>query len=138
QAHLLGELLDLARINSGTLRLDHDLVDLAAVLSDAWEVVEPAARSKNIEADLDFGTEIAAPALYGDAARLRQILSNLFSNAVKFTPNGGRVSARIRRGVGVLEVVVADTGRGIPARFLPFVFEPFRQADSSTMNPDTG
>jgi signal transduction histidine kinase len=138
QAQLLGELLEAARIDSDTFRLERARVDLGAVVSDAWEAVEPAAAAKQIQASIHIASDVSAISFHADAARLRQIVTNLFSNAVKFTPNGGQVSAQVRQDDGAVELVVSDTGCGIPDDFLPFVFEPFRQADGSKPGPDSG
>jgi signal transduction histidine kinase len=136
QAHLIGELLDAARINSGKRPLIYESVDLQGVVRGAWEVVAPAAEAKSLTGHIDI--DPAANSFFGDAARLQQIVSNLFSNAVKFTPNGGRVNARVRRYDGVVEIIVSDNGRGIAREFLPLVFEPFRQADESKAGREAG
>jgi signal transduction histidine kinase len=128
QAHLLGELLDTARIDSGTFRLNRDRSDLAAIVHDAWATVEPAAEAKCIHGRIDIDSAVPAMPFYADAARLEQVMTNLFANAVKFTPTGGSVRADVCLDDGGFEVRVSDTGRGISREFLPFVFEPFRQA----------
>jgi signal transduction histidine kinase/CheY-like chemotaxis protein len=136
QAHLIDELLDVARIMSGKLRLERSTVDLTEILSGAIAVVQPAVEAKHINIVVD-----AAPSLstvYGDSARLQQIAWNLLSNAVKFTPEGGAVRIQLRTVGGVAEMMVEDSGDGIPANFLPYVFEPFRQADGSTTRPHAG
>jgi signal transduction histidine kinase len=138
QVRLLEELLDAARIEAGQQDLDYAPIDLRTVLHDAWEIVEPAAAAKGLEYGLVFDSGAATDPFYGDAARLRQIMSNLFSNAVKYTPAGGRVSTRLRRDDGMAEIVVSDTGRGISPEFLPLVFEPFHQADPRLGGPQTG
>ena len=136
QVQLLGELLDAARIKSGTLQLKYESVDLEALVRDAWENVALAADAKGLEGRIDVDSP--SNSFYGDAARLQQVMSNLFSNAVKYTPNGGKVSARIRRHDGLVEILVSDNGRGISPEFLPMVFEPFRQADDSKAGHQTG
>lgn len=138
QVRLLEELLDAARIEAGQQDLDYAPIDWRTVLRDAWEIVEPAAEAKGLEYGLVLDSGAAADPFYGDAARLRQIMSNLFSNAVKYTPAGGKVSTRLRRSAGMAEIVVSDTGRGIPPEFLPLVFEPFQQADSRRRGPQRG
>jgi signal transduction histidine kinase len=138
QVQLVGELLDLARIESGTVQLNYDRVNLCQVINDAWDDIAPSAHAKGIQSSIDVDLGVLANPLYGDPTRLQQIVANLFSNAVKFTPVGGRVSARVQQVDGSVEIVITDTGRGIPADFLPFVFEPFRQADVSGTNPDGG
>jgi signal transduction histidine kinase/ActR/RegA family two-component response regulator len=136
QSHLIDELLDIARIMSGKLRLERSPVDLAATITAAIEVVQPAVEAKQIkmvvESDAPVGT------VYGDSARLQQVAWNLLSNAVKFTPEGGTVRVALRARENAAEIVITDSGAGIPADFLPSVFEPFRQADGSTTRPHSG
>ncbi len=130
QARMIDELLDVARIVSGKLRLERSAVDLEQVVRAAVEVVEAAAEAKNVSIVVDSDGAIGG--LYGDAARLQQIAWNLLSNAVKFSDAGGRVVVRMRRVNSAAEIVVSDDGAGIPEEFLPWVFEPFRQADASS------
>ncbi len=134
QLHLIGELLDLARITAGTLRIE--LADIAVrdIVRKAIEVVEPAAATKNLRvivADADARCR-------ADAGRLQQILWNLLTNAVKFTPAGGSIEVSVGRLGEAVQIRVRDTGAGIPASFLPHVFEPFRQADTSTTRSHSG
>jgi signal transduction histidine kinase len=135
QAHLIDELLDVARIMSGKLRLERRTVDLTEIVSGAVGVVQPAIEAKHINIVVDAA---AMPAVYGDTARLQQIAWNLLSNAVKFTPEGGSVRIHLRTVGNVAELTVADSGDGIPEDFLAYVFEPFRQADGSTTRPHAG
>ena len=130
QAQLIDDLLDLSRIISGRVRLDVQQVALIDVVKGAIAIAEPAAEAKGIrlETVLDPGGGIIS----GDPARLQQILWNLFSNATKFTPRGGRIQVVLQRVNSHIEVRVSDTGAGIPASFLPHVFERFSQKDSST------
>ena len=100
QVQLLGDLLDAARIKSGTLQLKYESVDLQALVRDAWENVAVAGDAKGLVGHIDVDS--SPHSFYGDAARLQQIVSNLFSNAVKYTPHGGKVSAHIRRYDGVV------------------------------------
>ena len=130
QAQLVNELLDVARIMSGKLRLELAVMDLKDVVRGALEVVQPAADAKGIEISVDDDLPVAI--VYGDTTRLQQVLSNLLSNAVKFTPRGGTVRLQLRCDDDAAELIVADSGQGIPPDFLPSVFEPFRQADGST------
>jgi signal transduction histidine kinase/ActR/RegA family two-component response regulator len=129
QARMIDELLDIARIVSGKLRLERTLVDLEQVVRASVEVVQAAAEAKHVTITVETDPEIGD--LYGDAARLQQITWNLVSNAVKFTESGGNVVVSIRRVQSAAEITVADDGAGIPEEFLPWVFEPFRQADAS-------
>jgi PAS domain S-box-containing protein len=128
-AQLIEDLLDMSRVISGKMRLEVQHVDFSAVIKAAIESVRPAAAAKgvNIAPVLDG----MAPAILGDPTRLQQVVWNLLSNAVKFTPKGGTVDVVLRRVASSLELVVADTGKGIAATFLPNVFDAFRQEDAS-------
>jgi signal transduction histidine kinase/ActR/RegA family two-component response regulator len=130
QAHLIEDLLDVARIASGKLQLNPALVDLRDIARDALLVSQPAADAKGIH--LGFDADPRLGRVHGDPARLQQITSNLISNALKFTPEGGAVHIQLRRSGSSAELIVSDTGKGIPPDFLTSVFEPFRQADGST------
>ena len=130
QARLIDELLDMARIMSGKLRLERALIEPRDLVNGALETVQPAAEAKGLTVAVDLDPAVGA--FYGDGARLQQVLWNLLSNAVKFTPQGGTVTLRVvRRGL-TGEIIVADSGAGIARDFLPAVFEPFRQADASS------
>ena len=130
QTQMIEDLLDMSRIISGKLRLDVKRVDLAEVVTAAIESVAPsaAAKSLRIERVLD---PIAGP-VSGDPSRLQQVVWNLLTNAVKFTPKGGKVQVVVERVNSHVEITVSDTGQGIKPEFLPFVFDRFRQADAST------
>jgi CheY-like chemotaxis protein len=130
QAKLIDDLVDVARIMSGKLRLERTFVDLEDVVRAAVNVMQPAADAKRIQ--IAFGMDSSVGAIYGDRARLQQITWNLLSNAIKFTPEEGAVSLRLQRAGDSIDVIVTDTGQGIPERFKESVFEPFRQADGST------
>src|SRR5262249_42847097 len=130
QAQLINDLLDTARIVSGKLRLDVGAVDLVAIIEEAVQTIRPAADAKDISLRAVLPPEIGQ--ITGDPARLGQIVWNLFSNAVKFTPNGGRVEVLLEREDPHICVTVSDTGKGIEPEFLPYVFDRFRQADSSS------
>ena len=136
QAHLVDELLDVARITSGKIRLQRTVVDLHQVVRDAVDVVQAAADAKHVHIVIEPDPTLGS--IFGDAARLQQIVWNLLSNAVKFTPEDGSVLIRMKRLNNITEMVVSDTGAGIPAEFLPWVFEPFLQADASTTRPFGG
>ena len=136
QAQLIEELLDVARIVSGKLRLECSTVDLQDVVRAALNVVQPAADAKGVRLVLDANSSIGT--IEADKARLQQISWNLVSNAIKFTPKGGTVTVRLRRSNHCVELIVADTGEGIPDAFLASVFEPFRQADESTTRANGG
>jgi PAS domain S-box-containing protein len=131
QAHLVEDLLDISRITSGTLALERRAVDLASSVGAALDAVRPSAvvRGVHLEADL-AGAEGAR--VTGDPTRLQQVAWNLLSNAVKFSPRGTTVHAQLVREGGWVRLSVRDEGAGIPADFLPHVFERFRQADGTT------
>lgn len=136
QERLIEDLLDVARIAAGKMRLDRTFVDLADVIRDALLIAQPSAASKHIRLSFESGVE--APKVFGDRVRLEQVASNLISNAVKFTPEGGVVDVRMRRVGNLAEVVFSDSGQGIPVNFLPYIFELFRQADGSTTRLHSG
>lgn len=130
QARLIDDMLDVSRIISGKLRLDAQPVDLTSVINAAVETLRPAAEAKQIRlyVTLDFGTG----SVLGDPVRLQQVVWNLVSNAVKFVPRAGSVRVSLRRVNSHLEIQVSDSGPGIDPEFLPYVFDRFRQADSTS------
>jgi PAS domain S-box-containing protein len=130
QAQLVADLLDVSRIISGKLRLDVRSVDLIAVVNAAIDSIRPTADAKTIR--LQTTLDPAVTAISGDADRLQQIVWNLLTNAVKFTPKGGRIHVKVERVESHVEIVVSDSGVGISKEFLPYVFDRFRQADAST------
>jgi signal transduction histidine kinase/ActR/RegA family two-component response regulator len=136
QARLIDDLLDLSRIVAGKLRLDVELVDLGAMVAAAVATIEPASQGKALRVQTVI--EDGAARVYGDRQRLQQVMWNLLSNAVKFTPRGGTVQTHVRRVGSHVEILVSDTGEGIPSDILPFVFDRFRQADSSSTRPHAG
>ena len=136
QAQLIDDLLDLSRIVSGKMRLDVRSVDLLSVIDGAVEAVRPAAEARSLR--LHRVLDPRAGPIAGDADRLRQVAWNLLSNAVKFTPKGGRVEVRLERVNSHVEIIVADSGIGISAEFLPHVFDRFRQFDSSASRTHGG
>ncbi|HVH04997.1 MAG TPA: ATP-binding protein, partial [Myxococcota bacterium] len=129
QHRLIEDLLDVSRIISGKLALERAPLALRTVVDAAVEDARPAAREKDIAIVSGYDAE---PTIEGDATRLRQVMGNLFSNAIKFTPRGGRVEVRLASESEVATIAIADTGCGIDPAFLPQLFERFRQADSST------
>jgi signal transduction histidine kinase/CheY-like chemotaxis protein len=129
QARIIGDLLDISRIIAGKLRLDPRPLNLPLVIDTAVESARPEATAKGIR--LDTTIDPAAAEVEGDAERLQQVLSNLLSNALKFTPSGGSVTLRLERHGDRARITVRDTGIGIPKDILPYVFDRFRQADSS-------
>ncbi len=136
QAHLIDDLLDVARITSGKMRLERTLVDLRDVVRDALLGAQPIADEKGIRIGFDGEKRIGK--VHGDATRLQQVASNLLSNALKFTPPGGVVHVAVRRAGNNIEMVVTDTGQGIAAEFQSSVFDVFRQADGSTTRMHSG
>jgi two-component system CheB/CheR fusion protein len=136
QAQLIEDLLDVSRIISGNLRLDIQSVDLPTVIAKAIEIIRPTAEIKNIRIQIMFDS--GDNVIYGDPERMQQILWNLISNAVKFTPKGGRIQVRLEHVNSNIEIVVQDSGQGISADFLPYVFDRFRQSDSSTRRKSGG
>ena len=130
QSQLIDDLLDVSRIITGKLQIELRPVNLSSVIEAAIDAVRPASESK----DIQFETVMDSPACLvpGDANRLQQIFWNLFSNAVKFTPQGGRVRVEVDRGEPHATVSVSDSGIGIKPDFLPYIFDRFRQADGST------
>jgi PAS domain S-box-containing protein len=130
QARLIEDVLDVSRIISGKLSLTLGMMNLADAIDGAIEAVTPAAEAKGIAIDVDI--QDRALEITADAGRVQQVVWNLTSNAVKFTPKGGTISIKAYREGSDVYVRVNDTGEGIPAEVLPAVFEPFRQADAST------
>jgi PAS domain S-box-containing protein len=130
QAQIITDLLDMSRIMSGKVRLDIQDVDLHEIIEAAVEAVRPVAQEKGLRLQTALDGRIFG--VKGDPARLQQALGNLLTNAVKFTPSGGRINVTLERVNSHVEVSVTDTGAGIPAEFLPYVFDRFRQADAST------
>ncbi|MEY2559998.1 MAG: hypothetical protein QOG51_413 [Verrucomicrobiota bacterium] len=136
QAQIIEDLLDMSRIISGKVRLDVQRVDLLPVITTAIESVKPMAAGKEIR--LTSVLDPLAGPISGDPARLQQILWNLLTNALKFTPKGGRVHVVLERVDSHLEISVNDSGRGIAPDFLPHVFDRFRQADASSTREQRG
>ena len=129
QLTLISDMLDMARIAAGKVRLEVRDLELAPLALAAMDVVKPAADAKGVRLVTDFA---AVPMVKGDHDRLLQVVWNLLSNAVKFTDSGGTVTTAIRGDDRVVQLIVTDTGQGIPREFLPQVFERFKQADSSS------
>lgn len=136
QARIVDDVLDVSRIITGKLRLDLGSVNLADILRAALDTVRPAAEAKQIELTTAFDAD--AGAIVGDAARLEQVAWNLISNAIKFTPNGGRIEVRLSRVRSNVVLEVSDNGEGIRPGFLPHVFERFRQGDSGSTRKHGG
>jgi len=129
-AQIVEDVLDVSRIISGKTRLQVQAVTLADVVRDAVATLTPAADAKGVRLHAILDSHVGS--VSGDPDRLQQVVWNLLSNAVKFTPRGGRVQVALQPVNSHVEIVVSDTGIGIPRDFLPFIFERFRQADSTT------
>jgi PAS domain S-box-containing protein len=132
---IVEDVLDVSRIISGKTRLHVQPVTLSSVVEQAVATVHPTADVKGVR--LQFAADEPIGPMSGDPDRLQQVIWNLLSNAIKFTPRGGLALIRLQRVNADVEIVVSDTGRGIAAEFLPYVFERFRQADSG-LTRETG
>jgi two-component system CheB/CheR fusion protein len=126
QSRLVEDLLDVSRASTGRLQLTTRLVDLASACTAVVDVLRLSARAKNIQVDVQ---QENSTFIWGDADRVQQILWNVINNAIKFTPNDGRIVVKISRGNRQACVVVEDSGIGIEPQFLPFMFDRFRQGD---------
>ena len=136
QVSLIDEILDLSRIARGKIHLSCRVVDLVSLIDGALDVIRPAAEAKELRVDWNWdGPPLR---INGDSERLQQVISNLLSNAVKFTPPGGMIRVGLERRYRHAVLTVKDTGKGIRPEFLPFIFETFRQADSTTTREDYG
>ena len=129
QTQLIGDLLDVSRIVSGSVRLELRPLAIGPAIEAAVANARPAAQARQVR--LDLVLDPSAGTVSGDAARLQQVVSNLVANAIKFTPAGGAVSVRLERTEAGVDIVVRDTGAGIRPDFLPYVFDRFRQGDST-------
>ncbi|MEH1897382.1 MAG: ATP-binding protein [Nostoc sp.] len=130
QAQLIEDLLDVSRILQGKLNLNMFPVNLVLVIEAGLETVRLAAEAKDIQIKTMLDASLAH--VLGDSGRLQQVIWNLLSNAVKFTPEGGKIAIRLERIDTQAQITVSDTGKGINPEFIPYVFEYFRQADSTT------
>lgn len=130
QAEMIKDLLDVSRILRGKLQLNPVSVDLINIIKAAIETVRLAAHAKSVEIITNFSSETAF--VEGDANRLQQIFWNLLSNAVKFTPSKGKVNVELTCNNSQAKITIADTGKGINSHFLPYVFDYFRQENSSS------
>jgi signal transduction histidine kinase/ActR/RegA family two-component response regulator len=130
QLKMVNDLLDLGRIGTGKLRITPRQMRLATLIGVAVDAIRPAAAAKGVELVVD--TDAQRAQIFGDPDRLSQVIGNLLSNAMKFTPSGGRITVQLREGDGRAVLRVADTGQGIGADLLPHIFDRFRQGDSST------
>jgi signal transduction histidine kinase len=129
QARLIEDLLDLSRLESGHLRLDLEILDLASVVQSAVSAIQPMAQSKKIE--IHAQVDAKAGMARADPARMRQVVLNLLTNAIKFSPNGSAVEVRVAREDSHAIIEIRDRGQGIAPDFMPHLFDRFRQADAS-------
>ncbi|HWL88493.1 MAG TPA: response regulator [Polyangiaceae bacterium] len=136
QAQLIADLLDVSRIVTGKLHLNMGRVQLPAIIQGSLDAVRIQADAKGIV--LESSVDPFVPEIRGDPNRLTQVLANLLSNALKFTPAAGKIAVRLESDGGTAHVVVSDTGQGIVGEFLPYVFERFRQADSTSTRSQGG
>jgi signal transduction histidine kinase/ActR/RegA family two-component response regulator len=136
QAELIDDLLDVSRIVRGSLRVERQPVRVAPIVSSVVEAMKPAADAKGLQLTLHSTADDVM--IRADTDRFQQITRNLVSNAIKFTPPGGRIWVELTHLDRRLRLTVRDTGIGIAPEFLPFVFERFRQADSSTTRTESG
>ncbi len=135
QAELIEDVLDMSRIASGKMRLDVQMCDLGEITDAALATVEPAAMAKGITIDV----EKSGPAIVtGDPKRLQQVIWNLLTNAIKFTPRDGSVHVSVEEADSMAQVTVSDTGQGFAREFGAHLFEPFRQAESATTRTHGG
>ena len=130
QVQLIEDLLDISRILQGKLTLKITKINLKSTVLSALQTMQLAAETKLIEVNTVF--EPGVRQIMGDSTRLQQVVWNLLSNAIKFTPREGKIEVRLQETDGYAQIIVSDTGKGISADFLPFVFDYFRQADSTS------
>jgi signal transduction histidine kinase len=136
QAQLVEDLLDVSRIIRGKLHLNMQMINPLTAIEAAIETVYPSAVAKNIQIQFVSAPEVGL--ISGDFDRLQQVAWNLLSNAVKFTPDNGQIDISLKRCQTHIELTITDTGKGIDPEFAPYVFDRFRQADSSTTRTYSG
>jgi signal transduction histidine kinase len=136
QTQLVNDLFDVSRMVSNKLKLELAPVDLGAIIETALDFVRIEAEAKSL--DLRYKAEKFRGAVFGDADRLRQVICNLLTNAIKFTPEGGSIEVQLLSTDTHAEIKVIDDGVGVSPEFLPYVFEKFRQADNSSARQNGG
>ncbi|MBD2770807.1 response regulator [Iningainema tapete] len=136
QKKLIEDILDVSRIVQGKIRLNLCPLHLTSVIEAVVESIRPTAQAQAVQFELILDPNVGQ--VTGDPDRLQQVVWNLLSNAVKFTPSGGRVEIRLQKVNSMAQITVSDTGAGISAEFLPYVFERFRQADATTTRANGG
>src|SRR5215203_6794658 len=130
QSEMISDILFVSRIITGKLEIKHEPINLGEVVEAVVEMIKPSADAKSLDLTVESNEYEPVP-VEGDAERLQQVFLNLLTNAVKFTPDGGRIDIGLRRQGSNVLIEVRDTGQGINPQFLPYVFERFRQADST-------
>jgi len=138
QAQLIEDILDVSRIISGKMRITMRPVDPRVVVMDAVDAVRPLAAAKGVRLHIELGGAKVPETVIADQDRLQQVVWNLLTNAIKFTPKSGSVEVRLAERDGALSVTVTDTGAGIAPEFLPHVFDRFRQDDATTTKKHGG
>ena len=136
QRRLIEDILDVSRIIQGKIRLNLRKVNLVLVINAAIEAIYPTSEIKDIRVESYLDSSVGE--VIGDSERLQQVVWNLLSNAVKFTPSGGLIEVHLKQVNSNAQISVSDTGKGISTDFLPFIFERFRQADSTTTRAEGG
>jgi len=134
QKRLIEDILDVSRLMRGQIELQIVQVDLAKIIENEVDTLLVSAESKSIHLESNLDTA----SIQGDERRLQQIIWNLLSNAIKFTPKGGQVTVQLQKINNDAHITISDTGQGISPNFLPYVFERFRQADSSSTRSHNG
>jgi len=129
QSEMIADILLVSRVITGKVELAMEPVDVSSILTSSLDVIRPSAESRRISVTVDSSEYFPTP-VFGDPERLQQVFLNLLTNAVKFTHDGGEIDIRLRSTDANVEIEVADNGFGIEPRFLPFIFERFRQADN--------
>ena len=135
-AQIIDDLLDASRIIAGKLTFETRPLELRPVIEAALDAASPAAEAKGVLLERSLPGPL--PPVSGDAGRLQQVVGNLLANAVKFTPEGGRIEVRLARAGSTAHITIVDTGTGINPEFLPFIFERFRQADTTSTRKQKG
>jgi CheY-like chemotaxis protein/two-component sensor histidine kinase len=136
QRQMINDILDVSRIVTGNLHLEMQPLDLATVIEAAIETAHPIIDAKAIR--LEQSLDRSTGQVLGDSIRLQQIIGNLLSNSIKFTPRDGKIEVKLERVGGNAQITVSDTGCGISPEFLPYVFDRFRQADSASTRVQSG
>ncbi|WP_417118145.1 ATP-binding protein [Nodularia spumigena] len=131
QVQLIEDLLDTSRILQGKLTLQITKINLASTILSALDTMRLALETKSIQINTIFAPNMGI--ILGDSTRLQQVVWNLLSNAIKFTPNGGKIAVQLMQANGYAQVIVSDSGKGINPDFLPYAFDYFQQADSSSV-----